>query len=156
VDRIVSSRRQRRLRQEDLQVLGASLKRARHFVVAANNSPHAVERSSERLDAKILQMGAQQSLSWAARSMSRPKSRVCAPDPYWYYIQMKISARNAFEGTISKIVRGPVSTEVTIRISRKMEIVSVITTNSAKRLKLKKGQKAHALIKADSVIVGVD
>jgi molybdopterin-binding protein len=30
---------------------------------------------------------------------------------------MKISARNAFAGTISKIVRGPVSTEVTIRIA---------------------------------------
>ena len=69
---------------------------------------------------------------------------------------MKISARNSFEGIISKIVRGPVSTEVTIRIAPAMEIVSVITTNSAKRLKLKKGLKAHALIKADSVIVGVD
>ena len=69
---------------------------------------------------------------------------------------MKISARNSFEGTISKIVRGPVSTEVTIRIGPSMKIVSVITTNSAKRLKLKKGQTAHALIKADSVIIGVD
>jgi molybdopterin-binding protein len=69
---------------------------------------------------------------------------------------MKVSARNSFQGIISKIVRGPVSTEVTIRIARKMEIVSVITTNSAKRLKLKKGLMAHALIKADSVIVGVD
>jgi molybdopterin-binding protein len=69
---------------------------------------------------------------------------------------MKVSARNSFEGTISKIVRGPVSTEVTIRIAPKMEIVSVITTNSAKRLKLKKGLKAHALIKADSVIIGVE
>jgi len=69
---------------------------------------------------------------------------------------MKISARNAFGGTIKKIVRGPVSTEVTIRVSKEVEIVSVITTNSAKRLKLKKGQRAHALIKADSVIVGVD
>jgi molybdopterin-binding protein len=69
---------------------------------------------------------------------------------------MRVSARNAFEGVISKIVRGPVSTEITIRIAPKMEIVSVITTNSAKRLKLKKGQKAHALIKADSVIIGVD
>ena len=69
---------------------------------------------------------------------------------------MRVSARNAFEGVISKIVRGPVSTEITIRIAPKMEIVSVITTNSAKRLKLRKGLKAHALIKADSVIVGVD
>jgi molybdate transport system regulatory protein len=69
---------------------------------------------------------------------------------------MKISARNSFAGSISKIVRGSVSTEVTIRVSPSMEIVSVITTNSAKRLKLKKGQSAHALIKADSVLIGVD
>jgi molybdopterin-binding protein len=69
---------------------------------------------------------------------------------------MKISARNAFSGTIKKLVRGPVSTEVTIRIAKSLEIVSVITTSSAKRLKLKKGQRAYALIKADSVIVGTD
>jgi molybdopterin-binding protein len=69
---------------------------------------------------------------------------------------MKISARNMLSGTIKKIVRGPISTEVTIRVGRGIEIVSVITTNSAKRMKLKKGQHAFALIKADSVIVGID
>lgn len=69
---------------------------------------------------------------------------------------MKISARNAFAGTIARIVRGPVSTEVTIAVAPDIEIVAVITSNSARRLKLRKGQKAHALIKADSVIVGVD
>jgi molybdopterin-binding protein len=69
---------------------------------------------------------------------------------------MKVSARNAFSGTITRIVRGPVSTEVSIRITKGVEIVSVITTHSAERLKLKKGKRAHALIKADSVIVGVD
>jgi molybdopterin-binding protein len=69
---------------------------------------------------------------------------------------MKISARNSFVGTIKHIVRGPVSTEVTIKLAGGVEIVSVITSNSARRLRLRKGQKAHALIKADSVIVGVD
>jgi len=69
---------------------------------------------------------------------------------------MKISARNTFSGTITNIRRGAVSTEVTIRIGTETDIVSVITTQSAKRLKLKKGLRAHALIKADSVIVGVD
>jgi putative DNA modification/repair radical SAM protein len=62
VDRIVASRRQRRLRWEDLKTLGASLKRARHFVVAANYSPPGVGRINERLDAEIAQMDAQQSL----------------------------------------------------------------------------------------------
>ena len=69
---------------------------------------------------------------------------------------MKLSTRNEFAGTIKAIKRGPVSTEVTIRIAGGVDIVSVITTNSAKRLKLKKGQRAHAFIKADHVIVGVD
>jgi molybdopterin-binding protein len=69
---------------------------------------------------------------------------------------MKFSARNVFAGEVKKVVHGPVSTEVTLRIAKGVEIVSVITTHSAKRLKLKKGKRAHALIKADSVIVGID
>jgi molybdopterin-binding protein len=69
---------------------------------------------------------------------------------------MKLSTRNSFVGTVTKLVRGPVSTEVTIRVARDVEIVSVITTHSARRLKLKKGQRAHAFIKADHVIIGVD
>lgn len=69
---------------------------------------------------------------------------------------MKLSTRNALVGTITKLVRGPVSTEVWIRVAPRIEIVSVITTHSARRLKLKRGQRAHAFIKADHVIVGVD
>ena len=67
---------------------------------------------------------------------------------------MKISARNSLPGKITAISPGPVSTEVTIRVAPKLEIVSVITSQSAKRLKLKVGQKAYAIIKSDSVIVG--
>jgi molybdopterin-binding protein len=59
-------------------------------------------------------------------------------------------------GKITQVVRGPVSTEVTIHVARGVDIVSVITTHSARRLKLKQGQRAYALIKADSVIVAVD
>ena len=69
---------------------------------------------------------------------------------------MKISARNAFAGTITAISTGPVSTEVTIRIAPKLSIVSVITTNSAKKLKLAVGKKAYAIVKSDNVIVGTD
>jgi molybdopterin-binding protein len=69
---------------------------------------------------------------------------------------MKISARNTFSGRITAISFGPVSTEVAIRIAPKIEIVSVITTNSAKKLKLKVGKKAYAVVKSDNVIVGTD
>jgi molybdopterin-binding protein len=69
---------------------------------------------------------------------------------------MRISARNTFHGTITGIRKGPVSTELTLTLAPKLEIVSVITTQSAKKLKLKKGQQAYAIIKSDNVIVGVD
>jgi len=49
-----------------------------------------------------------------------------------------------------------VSTEVTIEIAPKIQIVSVITTHSARHLGLKVGLAAHALIKADSVLVAID
>jgi putative DNA modification/repair radical SAM protein len=61
VKRILSSRRHRRLRFEDLKSLGASLKRARHFLVAADYSPSQAQSSSERLKDN-LQFNSQQSL----------------------------------------------------------------------------------------------
>jgi molybdopterin-binding protein len=69
---------------------------------------------------------------------------------------MKISARNSFKGKIVSISSGPVSTEVTIRVAPKLELVSVITSHSAKRLNLKVGRAAYAIVKSDNVIVGVD
>jgi molybdopterin-binding protein len=85
--------------------------------------------------------------------------RISAPDPaVWQVIggYMRLSTRNTFTGTIKRIKRGPISTEVTIGVATGVVIVSVITTESARRLKLKKGQRAYAIIKADNVIVGVD
>jgi len=60
VNRLIASRRQRRLRWADLQTLGASLKRARHFLIAADYSPPDVDRT--RLMAELSPLGAQQSL----------------------------------------------------------------------------------------------
>lgn len=69
---------------------------------------------------------------------------------------MRISARNEISGKIRKVKMGPVSAEVTIEVARGIEIVSVISAASAKSLKLKKGKKAYAIIKASNVMVGVD
>ena len=69
---------------------------------------------------------------------------------------MKLSARNTIEGKIKKVIEGPVSAEVVLSIGPGIEIVAVISTNSAKALKLKKGKKAYAVIKATSVMVAVD
>lgn len=69
---------------------------------------------------------------------------------------MKISARNTIKGRIKNVVQGPVSAEVVLNVAPGIEIVAVISARSAKALKLKKGKKAYAVIKASSVMVGVD
>jgi molybdopterin-binding protein len=69
---------------------------------------------------------------------------------------MKISARNIIKGTIKKITAGPLNAEVILDIGNGVEIVSVITKGSVKSLKLAKGKSAYAVIKADSVLMGVE
>ncbi len=69
---------------------------------------------------------------------------------------MKISARNVLPGKVVKIVRGPVTTEVTLEIASGVQIVSTITSTSAESLNLVEGGPAYGLIKASSVMIGVD
>ncbi len=69
---------------------------------------------------------------------------------------MKISARNVLPGTVTAIVRGPVTTEVTLEIAPGVQIVSTITSNSADALQLKEGAKVYGVIKASSVMVATD
>jgi len=69
---------------------------------------------------------------------------------------MKISARNTIKGIVKSVILGPVSAEVVLGVAPGMEIVAVISTSSAKALKLKKGKQAYAVIKASSVMVAVD
>ena len=69
---------------------------------------------------------------------------------------MKLSARNVLKGTVKSIKKGPVSTLAVIEIAPGVEVVSVITSEGAGSLKLKKGQTAYAIIKASNVMIGVD
>ncbi|MFT3719756.1 TOBE domain-containing protein [Pseudorhodoferax sp.] len=69
---------------------------------------------------------------------------------------MKISARNVLPGTVVAMVRGPVSTEVTLEIAPGLQIVASITTTSADQLGLKEGTRAYGVIKASSVMVATD
>ena len=68
----------------------------------------------------------------------------------------KVSARNVFCGTITKVIDGPVSTEVDLEIGGGNTISAVITLESSKNLGLKEGGHACALFKASSVIIGVN
>ena len=67
-----------------------------------------------------------------------------------------LSARNQFKGKVVSLKSGAVMSEVVINIGGGHEIVALISTSSAKRLKLKRGRTAVAVIKATEVIVSTD
>lgn len=67
----------------------------------------------------------------------------------------KISARNIFCGTVTRIIEGPVNTEVTIEIGGGNSVSAVVTHDSAVKLELQEGGHACTLFKASSVIIGV-
>jgi molybdate transport system regulatory protein len=70
---------------------------------------------------------------------------------------VKLSARNQLPCTIKTVRTGPIHAEVTLIIGgTARELTAVITTASARRLGLKKGAPAVALIKSSSVILGVE
>lgn len=69
---------------------------------------------------------------------------------------MKLSARNILKGKVKGKVTGAVNSEVTIVLPGGAELVSIITNVSAEALRLKKGKKVYAVIKATNIILGVD
>ena len=68
-------------------------------------------------------------------------------------MEMKISARNVWLGNVTTIDRGVVNSVVTIALKGKDTIVSTITDNSTKRLKLAPGKEVYAIVKASSVML---
>jgi molybdopterin-binding protein len=69
---------------------------------------------------------------------------------------MKISARNVFQGKVKRIVDGAVNSEVVIELPGGQEIVSIVTKGAVANLGLTVGKDAYAVIKASSVMLGVD
>jgi molybdopterin-binding protein len=69
---------------------------------------------------------------------------------------MKLSARNTVPGTIQKIDIGAVNAQVTIEVVPGIALVSIITVEAVKNLGLAEGKRAYAVIKASSVMLGVD
>ncbi len=68
----------------------------------------------------------------------------------------ELSARNIVRGRVSKVIEGPVSTEVDIEIGGGNTLSAVITHESSKKLGLAAGADASAIFKASSVIIGVE
>jgi molybdate transport system regulatory protein len=66
---------------------------------------------------------------------------------------MKVSARNAFKGTITAIQPGAVNAEVTLKTSAGDSLVAIVTEGSVKSLSLGVGKEVVALVKAPWVMV---
>jgi len=69
---------------------------------------------------------------------------------------MRISARNQLKGVVAAIKKGAVNSEVMVTIAGKTPIVAIITNDAVKKLGLKVGTNAYAVIKASSVMIAID
>ena len=69
--------------------------------------------------------------------------------------QLKISARNQVRGTISDIMVGPVNGMVLQDIGKEQKMVSTISAEAIREMKLEKGMDVYAVFKATSVMVGL-
>ena len=69
---------------------------------------------------------------------------------------MKLSARNQFEGKVVDIQEGAVNGIVKIDIGGGNVMSATISMNAIKELGLEVGKEAYAVVKATSVMVGID
>jgi len=69
---------------------------------------------------------------------------------------MQISARNVLKGKVKKVTPGAVNSEIILEVAGGVEMVSIITKSSAERLGLKPGKDVYAIVKASSVMIGID
>ena len=69
---------------------------------------------------------------------------------------MKVSARNQLKGKIVELEKGAVNALVKIDIGGGNVISATISLDAVKELGLEKGKDAYAIVKATSVMVGVE
>ncbi|MCI0389578.1 MAG: molybdopterin-binding protein [Acidobacteria bacterium] len=69
---------------------------------------------------------------------------------------MKISARNTLKGNVKQVQPGAVNTEVIVELADGVEVVSIITKESAERLDLAEGKEVYVVIKASDVMIATD
>ena len=67
---------------------------------------------------------------------------------------MKLSARNQFPGTVTKVTEGAVNGIVTIDVNG-TPVTSTISMSAIRELGLEPGKKAYAVVKATEVMVGL-
>jgi molybdopterin-binding protein len=68
-------------------------------------------------------------------------------------LQMKLSARNQFTGTVTHITQGQAMAEITVKVGN-LEVVAAITEGSVKSMGLKVNDSVTVAVKATDVMVG--
>ena len=68
---------------------------------------------------------------------------------------MALSARNHLKGEVTDVMLGTVTALITVKVGSNI-VESVITKHSAEEMKLKKGDKVTAVIKATEVMIQKD
>ncbi|HLS42940.1 MAG TPA: TOBE domain-containing protein [Paenalcaligenes sp.] len=66
----------------------------------------------------------------------------------------RLSARNVLPGLITAVQRDAIGAEVNLEMSSGHSLAATITAESVERLQLEAGQKAYAIFKASSVLLG--
>jgi molybdopterin-binding protein len=69
---------------------------------------------------------------------------------------MDISARNTLKAKVKRVLPGAVNTEVIVELANGLEVVAIITKESAERLNLTVGKVVYAVIKASDVMIATD
>ena len=68
---------------------------------------------------------------------------------------MRLSARNQFKGEIVEVKKGATTAHVRIDIGGQI-VTASITNESADEMQLAAGKTAYAIIKASTILIGVD
>ncbi|HEU4504055.1 MAG TPA: TOBE domain-containing protein [Nitrospira sp.] len=66
---------------------------------------------------------------------------------------MKLSARNQFQGTVSRITEGQAMAEVAVKVGN-LEFIAAITEGSVKNMGLKINDSVTVAVKATEVMIG--
>lgn len=94
-----------------------------------------------------------------AKFLSNISQRVGSAQELYKFIKrisMKVSARNIYSGTIAKLTKGAVNSEVVLTLRGGDTLASIVTNESVESLGLREGADIYALIKASSVLLGKD
>jgi len=66
---------------------------------------------------------------------------------------LKISARNQFKGTVEEVEKGVITATVKVRVDGPVTITAIISKEAVEELKLQRGDRAAAVIKATEVMI---